>query len=121
MSQNAAMRFRALWLAIGYALVAAVIFLSLAPGLPHSDIEQSDKLGHLLAYGTLMFWFCQIYAARTERVAHALAFTALGIALEFAQGMTDYRTFEVLDMLANATGVMVGWAVAEVQRIRLLR
>ena len=121
MSQNAAMRFRPLWLTIGYALVALVIFFSLAPGLPHSDIEQGDKLGHLFAYGTLMFWFCQIYAARPSRIAHALAFTALGIALEFAQGMTDYRTFEVLDMLANATGVMVGWAVAEVLRIRLLR
>ena len=89
------MRFRNLWLTIGYALVATIIFLSLAPNLPSTDIEQGDKLGHLLAYGTLMFWFCQIYAARSSRIAHALAFAAMGVALEFAQGMTDYRTFEV--------------------------
>jgi hypothetical protein len=30
----------------------------------------------------------------------------MGIALEFLQEMTGYRTFELLDMLANATGVL---------------
>ena len=120
MSHNVAMRFRPLWLAIGYALVAIIIFLSLAPGLPSTDIEQGDKLGHLLAYGTLMFWFCQIYATRSSRIAHALAFAAMGVALEFAQGATDYRTFEYFDMLANATGVALGWAAAQTLRFNLL-
>ena len=30
----------------------------------------------------------------------------MGIALEFLQGMTGYRTFDVLDMAANAAGVL---------------
>ena len=115
------MRFRKLWLTIGYALVAIIIFLSLAPNLPSTDIEQGDKLGHFLAYGTLMFWFCQIYATRSSRIAHALAFAAMGVALEYAQGMTDYRTFEVLDMLANATGVALGWAIASLTGGETLR
>lgn len=114
------MRFRRLWLAIGYALVAAIIFLSLTPNPPSIDIEGGDKIGHLATYGTLMFWFCQIYATRNSRAAHALAFTAMGVALEFAQGMTDYRTFELLDMLANASGVMVGWGVAQALGVSLL-
>jgi VanZ family protein len=114
------MRFRNLWLAIGYALVAIIIFLSLTPSPPKLDIEQGDKLGHFLAYGTLMFWFCQIYATRSSRIAHALAFAAMGVALEFAQGMTDYRTFELLDMLANATGVALGWIAAQALRINVL-
>ena len=114
------MRFRPLWLAIGYALVAAIVFLSLAPNLPSIDIEQGDKLGHLLAYGSLMFWFCQIYATRPSRIAHALAFAAMGVALEFVQGMTDYRSFEINDMLANATGVGLGWIGAHVLNINLL-
>jgi glycopeptide antibiotics resistance protein len=33
----------------------------------------------------------------------------MGIALEFLQGMTDTRSFEVLDMVANAVGVALGW------------
>jgi len=106
------MRCRKLWLAIGYALVALIVFLSLTPRPPALEFEQGDKLGHLLAYGTLMFWFCQLYATRRSRIAHALAFAAMGVALEFAQRATGYRSFEYLDMLANATGVALGWAAA---------
>ena len=115
------MRLRTLWLAIGYALVALIIFLSLTPNPPSIDIEQGDKLGHLLTYGTLMFWFCQLYATRRSRIAHAIAFAAMGVALEFAQGMTDYRTFEYYDMLANATGVVLGWAIARLTGGETLR
>lgn len=114
------MRFRTLWLALGYTLVAIIVFLSLAPNLPSADIEQGDKLAHCLAYGTLMFWFCQIYASRSSRIAHALAFAAMSVVLEFAQGMTDYRTFDVVDMLANTAGVALGWAAAQAVRISLL-
>ena len=29
--------------------------------------------------------------------------------LEFAQRLTDYRTFEFVDMAANAVGVLIAW------------
>ncbi|MEA3193131.1 MAG: hypothetical protein QOD26_1464 [Betaproteobacteria bacterium] len=58
-----------------------------------------------------MLLFCQIYVRRNTRVAYALAFVAMGIALEFLQGMTDTRTFDVMDMLANTVGVALGWIV----------
>lgn len=115
------MRLRKLWLAIGYALIALIIFLSLMPSPPALDTDHGDKLGHLLAYGTLMFWFCQIHATRRSRIAHAVAFAALGVALEFAQGSTGYREFEVLDMLANAAGVALGWAAASLTGGETLR
>ncbi|HEX2825291.1 MAG TPA: VanZ family protein [Burkholderiales bacterium] len=37
---------------------------------------------------------------------------ALGMALECVQAALPYRSFDVLDMLANASGVLIGWAVA---------
>jgi VanZ family protein len=37
---------------------------------------------------------------------------ALGIALEYAQRATGYRSFEVADMAADALGVAVGWLAA---------
>ena len=114
------MRLRPLWLAIGYALVAAIVFLSLTPDLPSTGVEQGDKLGHLLAYGTLMFWFCQLYATRNSRLGHAVAFAAMGVALEFAQGMTDYRSFELLDMVANAIGVALGLGAAQILKINFI-
>jgi len=38
----------------------------------------------------------------------ALAFCVMGVALEYLQGLTDYRGFEYLDMLINAVGVGPG-------------
>jgi VanZ family protein len=70
------------------------------------DLEQGDKLGHFAAYGVLMFVFCLIYDKRVSRLACATGFIAMGIALEFIQEMTGYRTFDLLDMLANAAGVL---------------
>jgi hypothetical protein len=76
------------------------------------DITAGDKLGHLLAYGLLMFWFCQVYAARKARLFHGIAFLAMGIGLEVLQGMSGTREYDVVDMLANAAGVGCGWMAA---------
>ncbi len=103
---------RALGLAIGWLMVAAIVWLSLTPSPPKLEVELSDKLGHFAAYGGLMFWFCQLHARRGSRLAYATAFVALGVALEFAQDATGYRSFEYYDMLANALGVLIGWSAA---------
>jgi len=103
---------RSVWLTLGWGLVAAIIWLSLTPSPPKVDFEQSDKVGHFLAYGTLMFWFSQLYVARKTRLAYAAGFAAMGVALEFIQGWTGYRDFEVYDMVANGTGVVLGWTAA---------
>lgn len=103
---------RTLSVAIGWIGVAAIIWLSLTPSPPKLDVAMGDKLGHFAAYGSLMFWFCQLYARRPTRAAYAVAFIAMGIALEFIQGTTGHRSFELLDMGANALGVLLGWGLA---------
>lgn len=113
------MRWRSWWLAGGWAIVAAITWLSLTPSPPRIDVAQGDKLGHFLGYGTLMFWFCQLYPGRGMRIAHATGFAAMGVALEFAQGALGHRTFEPYDMAANALGVMLGWALALVTGARV--
>ena len=104
------LRWLPVWLATGWLLVAAVIYLSLTPAPPDVDLPQGDKFGHVLAYAVLMFWFIQIYIRMRSRVGIALALVAMGIALEFLQGYGGYRTFEVADMAADAAGVALGWA-----------
>ena len=103
---------RRLFLAIGWAMIAVILWLSLTPQPPQVDFEHSDKVGHFLAYGGLMYWFCQIYRTSRARLACAAAFIAMGIAIEFVQRWTGYRSFEVYDMVADAIGVLLGWAVA---------
>jgi VanZ family protein len=98
-------------LAIGWAAVAVVIYLSLTPAPPQVGLDGGDKLGHFLAYAALTYWFGQFYSYRT-RAAYALGFVAMGIALEFAQGALGYRSLELADMAANTLGAAAGWAAA---------
>ena len=106
------MKLRALWLAIGWGLVATIVWLSVTPRPPDLGIEHGDKLGHFAAYGATMFWFCQLYPRLAARALYAAGFIAMGIALEFVQRWLGYRSFEVLDMVADALGVALGWAAA---------
>ena len=106
-------RLRPLWLALGWAWVGAIVWLSLIPSPPTIELAQGDKLGHFLAYGILMFWFCQLYAEARTRLWYALGFAALGVGLEFAQRALGYRSFELFDMAANTIGIGLGWVAAK--------
>ena len=109
---------RALLLAGAWLYATAIVFLSLMPKPPDPGFAYGDKLGHLAAYSLLMFWFCWLYRRQTVRLGYAALWFAMGIALEFAQGATGYRSFEIEDMLANTLGVFVGWLAAKLLRGR---
>ena len=115
------LRARQLWLLIGWTLVFCVVYLSVAPVSIETGVEQGDKLLHAFAYGVLMVWFANLYETMTWRRMLAAAFVAMGIALEFIQGWTGYRNFEVADMLADAAGVAAGWALAPPRLPNFLR
>ena len=115
---NARIKLRPLLVAIGWAFVATILWLSLTPSPPSIPIEQGDKLGHISAYGGTMFWFAQLYARSSVRLRYAVGLVALGVALEFVQAHVG-RDFEVLDMVADAIGVSLGWAAALLIRLRL--
>lgn len=100
------------WQAAGWLGVGLIIFLSLTPAPPQIDIENGDKLGHLAAYGLVTLWFAQPYTGLRQRIWLAIGMVALGIAMEYAQRATGYRTFEVADMVADALGVAIGWLAA---------
>jgi VanZ family protein len=112
MDAQPGLRLRVLWLALGWLIVAAIVWLSLTPSPPKIELEGGDKLGHLTSYTALMFWFCQIYLRRGERAGYGGGFALMGVALEFAQGALGTRSFETGDMLANALGVGLGWVLA---------
>lgn len=98
----------ALWQALAWVAVGAVVYLSLVPNPPNIPVTEGDKWGHTLGYALLMIWFVQLY----QRPLHArlgLGVLLLGIAMECMQGLTSYRSFEWWDMVADGGGVLVGW------------
>lgn len=105
------LKFRFIWLAIGYALVTLVVYLSLTSQPPEieSGLPFQDKFFHALAYFTLMAWFAQIYHDRFQRNMIALVFVLMGVALEYVQSLDPARMFEVADMIANTVGVALGF------------
>ena len=104
------LKYRKVWLIIGWILILAVIYLTLTPKPPHlmDEIRFGDKIGHFVSYALLMFWFCQLYISRRHRLFLAGAFVLMGITLEYLQGLGGVRMYEVADMFANSTGVLIG-------------
>ena len=91
----------------------SVIYLSTTPSPPDtSAVEFGDKIGHTLGYFCLFFWFGQIYL-KSHYWRPAIALISLGIILEIVQGSLGYRSFEYADMLANTSGVLLGWACSQ--------
>ncbi len=103
------LRYRSVWLAIGWLLVALVIYLSLTPRPLELHVQHGDKYSHLLAYFVLMGWFQQIYRAFPERTLLLAGFVALGVGIEFLQGWSGVRFFDPADMLANTLGALLAW------------
>jgi hypothetical protein len=102
---------RKAWLGLGAAFVALVVYLSLSISTIDAGRIEDVKTGHFLAYFWLMFWYSQVYRRLAVRFAIAAALVAMGVALEYLQGLTTYRTFAFSDMRDNALGVAAGLAL----------
>lgn len=96
-------------LLIGWMMVVTVFLLSLLPlSSPVGIVQGGDKLGHLLAYFGMTYWFLHL-SMYPWRVL--VLFLLMGAAIEVLQSLTDYRYFEWADLLANGIGVLVAYVV----------
>lgn len=107
-SMGVRIAWRTLWLLLSWLTLLVVILLSLLSKPPdiQMDFEHADKLKHCFAYFVLACAFLQFYRKQLYIVAALLV--ALGVLIEFFQGLGGVRVFDVLDMLANTTGVLLG-------------
>lgn len=114
------LRYRAGWQLLAMLCLGVFLLLSLMP-MPVIRITpmHSDKLLHALSYAFLMYAFAQVFD-RIPRPVLALLFIVLGVGVEFLQGLTRYRSFEIADMAANGVGVVAGWLLVHTPAGRLL-
>ena len=106
------LRLAPLWLAIGAVMACAVVVASLVSLPASSPFALHDKLVHLCVYAGLTGWFAQVFRHDATRLMLVLGFAALGIGVEYLQGLVPGRMFEVADMLANASGALLAWALS---------
>ncbi len=112
---NPDLRYFKLWLVIGYALMAFIIYMSLTSEPVEIDLDfpYMDKFFHALAYFSLMGWFAQMFHAQAQRTAFAVAFVMMGVILEYMQSFDPARYYEVDDMIANTLGVAIAVFLAK--------
>lgn len=100
-----------LYIFTGLVLIGVVVWLSLAPisGMP--EFQSSDKVGHVLAYMSLALWHSQYVRPLAPMAICCFALIMLGLGMEWAQSLTDYRLAEWGDVAANTLGVLIGAAL----------
>lgn len=107
-----ALRWHLRWLTAGWVMVVVVVMLSLTPNLPVKvGVAHLDKVEHALAWTVMMAWFGGLSSRRIHPWI-ALGLLALGVAIEVAQWRSGYRSGDVRDLVADATGIAVGWVLA---------
>jgi VanZ family protein len=99
-------------LAILVSLVIVLLSLIKSDSLPVPKLNVSDKLLHAFAYSGLIWsWllaFRKKLTVKNKLFIFVLLFL-LGVLLEFLQGiLTQYRTPDIKDALANFIGLVVG-------------
>ncbi len=113
------LRYRGVWILIGWGLVAYTVYASLSTSPPEGPGWLSDKMAHGLTYFVLAAWFAALYPPGNYPMIGA-GLLVLGIALEFLQARTGYRYAELADALANLAGIMTGLAFGWASRGRWL-
>lgn len=103
------LKYKKIWITLGLAMIAFVVYETLTASPIGSGLKISDKAMHIVGYFGMMGWFVQIIHKRMQQLWLAAGFVCMGILLEFLQGWGGIRHYEVADMLANATGVILAW------------
>ena len=97
----------ALW-GVAWLGVAAVLLLPLRMPAP----PQGDVVAHFLLFGAMAFATVGFSRRPWQLACLALVTIASATALEFAQGLVPYRTFDPMDGVANGAGALTGYVTA---------
>ena len=100
------------WLGFGALMLLTVAALLLLPMRgPDFAPAYTDKLVHTLVFCILMTWFSGILKPR-YRLAIFASLLLFGTSMEWLQSLVVWRSAEVLDLLFNVIGLLIGWALA---------
>jgi VanZ family protein len=92
-----------------YTVALTTLSLLSSNDLPEIEAEYADKIFHTIAYALLsLLWYLTIKSYKIAKAWFIVASLAViyGIIIEVIQGtLTEARTLDVYDILANCIGV----------------
>ena len=111
------LHYKKSWITLGLLVVAAVFYLCLEempPPVPFiSIIPFQDKYIHFFVYMFLTWWFSRIYTRDKQLLIIFFTFCFMGLMIEILQTLTEHRTCELGDAIANTLGCAFGtWNLA---------
>jgi VanZ family protein len=103
------LRYARAWLVAGVTLLLVGLVLALSPVPPPIvPLSVNDKLIHASGFVIFMLWFGGIFKARLAPLV-VLGLSAYGLLIEMLQSLVPARQAEVLDLVADVAGVLLGW------------
>ncbi len=99
---------------IAIIITISIAYLSLRETLPiQIKLSNIDKLEHTIAYCILsLSWFSFLKKKKDKYIYIILGCVFYGIIIEVLQEtLTLHRKAELLDVVANSTGVMIGFLI----------
>ena len=101
------LRYGRIWLAIGLLTLLFGLFSALDTSVAKA-ITLNDKLIHFTGFLGFMLWFGGLFERR-HLVWVALALCGYGVLIEVLQSFTRTRHAEGFDVVADVSGVLIGW------------
>jgi len=93
---------------VAFSLLLLITFsICLMPSSGHPNIPHFDKLIHFSNYFALAFLSIKSYSRLPFFSMLFPLLFLLGAIIEVLQGLTGYRTFSILDMMANGFGLLL--------------
>jgi VanZ family protein len=108
--------FAALWALAWLGVVVLLLSPLSAAGPTHSDL-----VAHFLLFGGMAFATVSFSHRAGQLGGLTLATVAAATALEFAQRLVPYRSFDLTDAVANALGAVSGYGLALVVLLLWIR
>jgi len=93
------------WYVLAFIGLLTLAVVSL---IPVPDLGGSDKFGHFISYAMLSAFYSLLVEQRKTLWRILFGLIAYGLLLEILQGLTDYRSGDLADALANSLGVITG-------------
>ena len=97
---------------ISFVLVlVGITILSLLPPKSGVELGSHDKMSHFIAYSVFSFNYGLVVSTIKKHFYGLPFLIAYGMFMEFCQGFVPGREPSWLDILANSTGVAIGFLI----------